>query len=277
MKHMCKIALVIALFTTAAISGQEKLKGNKEITSENRNISNFSSIEVIDNLDVHLIFSENQSVTVETDSNLQDAVFTEVSNDVLTIKLNAKIIRKKELKVTVRVNSDLKNIFSYNNSRVFSKNSLNIDSLHISTFDNSNINLKLNSKLVTINAKKTSDLKFEILSNHLVIRNEESSSINGHVNTNTIKALLLDKSSLNLGGTTENLDLEAIGNSSFKGKDLETTTTLVNASNNSKAQIQCIKSIAISTKNSAEIFIYANPIITITEFFDKSSIHKKEL
>lgn len=277
MKHMYKIALVLALFTTAAISSQEKLKGNKEITSENRNISNFSSIEVIDNLDVHLIFSENQSVTVGTDSNLQDAVFTEVSNDVLTIKLNAKIIRKKELKVTVRVNSDLKNIFSYNNSRVFSKNSLNIDSLNISTFDNSNINLKLNSKLVTINAKKTSDLKFEILSDHLVIRNEESASIDGNVNTNTIEATTLDRSNLHLNGHTQSLNLEAIGNSSFKGKDLETTTTLVNASNNSKAQIHCIKSIDISTKNSAEIFIYANPVITITEFFDKSSIHKKEL
>ena len=277
MKHPYKIVLAFALFTTVAISSQEKLKGNKEVTVENREISIFSSVEVIDNLDVHLIFSENQSVTVETDSNLQDAVFAEVSNDVLTIKLNAKIIRKKKLKVTIRVNSDLKDIFAYNNSKIFSKNSLNIDSLTINSFDNSDIDLKLNSKLITINAKKTSDLKFELLSDHLVIRNEESASINGHVNTNTIEAITLDRSNLHLNGNTQNLNLETTGNSSFKGKDLEAVTTLVNASNNSKAYIQCVESIDISTKNSAEVFIYSNPKITITEFFDKSSIHKKEL
>jgi len=277
MKNLYKISFIIALFTTVAISAQEKLKGNKEVTTENREISNFSSIEVIDNIDVELIFSNNQSVTVETDSNLQSAINTEVSNDVLTIKLNAKILRKKELKVTVKVNSDLKNIFTYNNSKVLSKNSLNIDSLAINTFDNSDIDLKLNSKLITINAKKTSDLKFEILSDHLVIRNEESASIKATINTNSIETTILDRSNLDLTGNTNNLNLEALGNSSFKGKDLETNTTFVNASNNAKAYIQCVESIDISTKNSAEIFIYSNPKITITEFFDKSSIHKKEL
>ena len=277
MKNLYKISFIIALFTTVAISAQEKLKGNKEVTTENRKISNFSSIEVIDNIDVELIFSNNQSVTVETDSNLQSAINTEVSNDVLTIKLNAKILRKKELKVTVKVNSDLKNIFTYNNSKVLSKNSLNIDSLAINTFDNSDIDLKLNSKLITINAKKTSDLKFEILSDLLVIRNEESASIKATINTNSIETTILDRSNLDLTGNTNNLNLEALGNSSFKGKDLETNTTFVNASNNAKAYIQCVESIDISTKNSAEIFIYSNPKITITEFFDKSSIHKKEL
>jgi len=277
MKNLYKISFIIALFTTVAISAQEKLKGNKEVTTENREISNFSSIEVIDNIDVELIFSNNQSVTVETDSNLQSAINTEVSNDVLTIKLNAKILRKKELKVTVKVNSDLKNIFTYNNSKVLSKNSLNIDSLAINTFDNSDIDLKLNSKLITINAKKTSDLKFEILSDLLVIRNEESASIKATINTNSIETTILDRSNLDLTGNTNNLNLEALGNSSFKGKDLETNTTFVNASNNAKAYIQCVESIDISTKNSAEIFIYSNPKITITEFFDKSSIHKKEL
>lgn len=277
MKNLYKISFIIALFTTVAISAQEKLKGNKEVTTENREISNFSSIEVIDNIDVELIFSNNQSVIVETDSNLQSAINTEVSNDVLTIKLNAKILRKKELKVTVKVNSDLKNIFTYNNSKVLSKNSLNIDSLAINTFDNSDIDLKLNSKLITINAKKTSDLKFEILSDHLVIRNEESASIKATINTNSIETTILDRSNLDLTGNTNNLNLEALGNSSFKGKDLETNTTFVNASNNAKAYIQCVESIDISTKNSAEIFIYSNPKITITEFFDKSSIHKKEL
>ena len=277
MKHLYKITLIFALFSSVIISGQEKLKGNKNVTSENRGISNFSSVEVIDNLDVHLIYGKNQSVTVETDSNLQTAVFTEVSNDVLTIKLNSKIVRKKELKVSVRVNSHLKNIFTYNNSKVYSKNTLNIDSLTVNTFDNADIDLKLNSKLINVNAKKTSDLKFEILSDHLVIRNEESASINGNVNTNTIEAITLDKSNLHLNGNTQNLNLETTGNSSFKGKDLETVTTLVNASNNSKAHIQCIESVDISTKNSAEVYIYSNPKITISEFFDKSSIHKKEL
>ena len=59
----------IILITT--ISSQEKLKGNGVVTIENRRISDFTKIEVIDNIKVLLVYNNNQSVSIETDSNFE--------------------------------------------------------------------------------------------------------------------------------------------------------------------------------------------------------------
>ena len=90
------------LFSLTTIFAQEKLKGNKEVTTEIRNISDFSKIEVIDNVEVLLVYNPNQSIEIETDSNLHEAILTELNNDVLTIKTSDKITRKKKLLITVK-------------------------------------------------------------------------------------------------------------------------------------------------------------------------------
>ena len=150
------------LFSLTTIFAQEKLKGNKEVTTEIRNISDFSKIEVIDNVEVLLVYNPNQSIEIETDSNLHEAILTELNNDVLTIKTSDKITRKKKLLITVKVNHNLTSLSSYNNSKISSKNLLQIDSLQITAFDNSDIDLKLHTEYIHITGKKNSDLNFEI-------------------------------------------------------------------------------------------------------------------
>ena len=269
MKLSHKITLFFTVLTITTINSQEKLKGNKDVTTENRSISDFNKIDVIDNIDVFLTYNEIQSVNVETDSNLQDAVITEVNNGTLVIKLSDKIVRKKELMVHIKVNRKLKEINGYNNAKIMSKNSIAIDSLTINTFDNSDINLKINSK-------KSSNLKLEILSNTITINAEENSNLKGTVDTKEAVLTLLDKASINLEGSTAFFEIETLGNTSFKGKDFKSEKALVNATNSSNTYINTAKAIDIRAKNSAEVYLYSNPKITLTEFFDKASLHKRD-
>jgi len=276
MKLSHKITLFFTVLTITTINSQEKLKGNKDVTTENRSISDFNKIDVIDNIDVFLTYNEIQSVNVETDSNLQDAVITEVNNGTLVIKLSDKIVRKKELMVHIKVNRKLKEINGYNNAKIMSKNSIAIDSLTINTFDNSDINLKINSSIVKINSKKSSNLKLEILSNTITINAEENSNLKGTVDTKEAVLTLLDKASINLEGSTAFFEIETLGNTSFKGKDFKSEKALVNATNSSNTYINTAKAIDIRAKNSAEVYLYSNPKITLTEFFDKASLHKRD-
>jgi hypothetical protein len=269
------ISVLFTLFIIVTLNSQEKLKGNKNVTTDDRNISNFNKIEVIDNIDVFLIYNEIQSVNVEADSNLQDAIITELNNETLVIKINDKIVRKKELAVHIKVNKNINEINSYNNSKIISKNSLSIDSLTINSFDNSNIDIKLTSKTVQLNSKKSSDLKLEILSNTILINAEENSNIKGTFDTKEAFFTLLDRASINIEGSSDIFEIETLGNTNFKGKDFKSEDAIVNATNSSSTHINAIKTIEIRAKNSAEVYIYSNPKITMTEFFDKASIHKK--
>tara|TARA_R110001583_G_scaffold43034_1_gene136796 strand:+ start:146 stop:976 length:831 start_codon:yes stop_codon:yes gene_type:complete len=276
MNYSYKITLLIILFSTTILSSQEKLKGNKEVTIENRNISNFDKIEIIDDLDVKLVYNDNQSVNVETDSNLQSSIITTLNNGTLSIRIRTKIVRKKELTVHINVNNHLKEIYGYNNSNIKSKNSLSIDSLTINAFDNSDISLKLNSILVRINSKKTSDLKFEILSDVVILRSEEASVIKGTIDAKETLVTTLDKSTIDIQGSTDDFNIETLGNSTFKGKDFTAKYVLINATNSSDAYLKATETIDIYAKNASEVYIYSNPTITVTEFFDKASIYKKE-
>ena len=276
MKLSHKITLLFTLLVIVTIHSQEKLKGNKDVTTEDRTISDFNKLEVIDDIDVFLTYNELQAVSVETDANLQEAVITEVNNGTLVIKLSDKIVRKKELMIHIKVNRELKEINSYNSAKIISKNSLAIDSLTINSFDNSDIDLKLNSKILQINSKKSSDLKLEILSNYININAIENSGIKGTFDTKDALFTLLDRASINIDGSATHVEIETLGNTSFKGKDFKSDEALVNATNSSNTYINAKKIIDIRAKNSAEVYLYSNPKITITEFFDKASLQKRD-
>ena len=277
MKKLINFIVLIIFLIAPTLSAQEKLKGNKDVTTENRDISEFTKIEVIDNVDVYLVYNENQSVNVKSDSNLQSAILTEVKNGTLTIKTSAKIVRKKELSVHIKVNRDLKEIYAYNNVKVISENSLIIDSLRVNAFDNSKFNLKLNSKLVYVNSKKTSNLKLAVLCDEIFIRAEESCEIKAVIDTKYININNLDRASITMNGTCDDLEIESMGNSSFKGKNFQSNNAIINATHTSDIYVNALNNLEIFAKNSSEVYIYSNPKMTISEFFDKATLYKREI
>ena len=276
MKTVKTRILISFLLIFSAINAQDKLIGNKDVTIENRDLSEFTKIEVIDDVTVLLVYNDKQSVLVETDSNVQSAVITEINNGALVIKTSAKIVRTKELIVHVNVNSELDEIYAYNKAKVKSNNSLRIDAITLNAFDDSNFNLKLSSKIVRINAKKSSNLNLEILSDDTYITSEESSDLKGIIDTKNMVIHTMDKSSVNISGNTANLELVTLHNSAFKGKDFKSATAAVNTSHNSVAHINATETADLSIKNSGEVYLFSNPKITLTEFFDKASLFKKQ-
>ncbi|MGV8947324.1 MAG: GIN domain-containing protein [Lutibacter sp.] len=271
-----KIQILISLLLIfSSANAQDKLVGNKDVTTENRNLSEFTKIEVIDDVTVLLVYNDNQSVTVETDSNLQSAVITEINNGSLVIKTSAKLIRPKELTVHVNVNKNLNEIYAYNNASVKSNNLLQMNDLILNAFDNSDFKLKLNLKIVYINAKKNSKIEVEILGEDTFIVSEESSNINGIIDTKNMTIHTLDKGTVNLSGNATRLEVETLHNSAFKGKDFKVVTAVVHSSNNSSAYINASESIELFERNSSEVYLFSNPKITLSEFFDKSILYKK--
>ncbi|MFA5297737.1 MAG: DUF2807 domain-containing protein [Lutibacter sp.] len=275
MKTVKTLILISFLIIFSSINAQEKIIGNKDVTTENRNLSEFTKIEVIDDVTVLLVYNDNQSVTVETDSNLQSSVITEINNGSLVIKTSAKIIRPKELTVHVNVNKNLNEIYAYNKANVKSNNLLQMNDLTLNAFDNSDFKLKLNLKIVYINTKKNSKIDVEILGEDAFIVSEESSNLKGIIDTKNMTIHTLDKATVNLSGTTTSLEVETLHNSAFKGKDFKAVTAVVHTSNNSSVYVNASESIALFERNSSEVYLFSDPKITLSEFFDKAILYKK--
>lgn len=277
MRNSYKITSLIIFIAINFSTAQEKLKGNKVVVSENRNISEFNKIEVIDDLNVFLVYNENQSVEVESDSNLQEAIVTEVKDGTLTIRTNEIIGRNKALNIYLKINKQLQIINTYNKAKVSSKNLLIIDNLTINSFDNSAIDLKLNTKDIEITCVESSKLNLEILSESVIIRLEESANLKSTIDTKEIDIICLDKTTLAVNGSTSNLNLKSSGNSSFKGEKFTIKNAIIKANNSASIYVNVTDNLELYSNNSSELHLYSNPTIVIHEFYDKALIKKREL
>ncbi|HRF96287.1 MAG TPA: head GIN domain-containing protein [Aggregatilineales bacterium] len=102
-KSFYLLAILMLSMFISACSSLVGIQGSKNIISENRAVSNFSSIDVAIGADITLIQGENESLTIETDDNILEYIQTTVQNGKLSIdtKPNTNISPSQPIKITL--------------------------------------------------------------------------------------------------------------------------------------------------------------------------------
>lgn len=84
------LIILVAFLASCKKGGVFCHKGDNNITTEVRDVSNFSKIALSDVGNVYVEQADEYSVSVETSSNLQDIILTEVSGNTLEIKIKKR-------------------------------------------------------------------------------------------------------------------------------------------------------------------------------------------
>ncbi len=273
-----KNSLLILLLSLVLVplSNAQKLKGNKNVTIENRELDDFNSILIKNNLNVFLEESPITKVRVETDENLQSAVETRVNNDVLEVYLSQGIRRKKKLNIYIGVTDLLQKIEINDNATVIGNEDIHTGPIELITEDNSSLEMKLVSSDVSLLGKDRSDMKLNIKADNTIsVILEQNSNIYLQCSAYKVDAKLGDASSLRPLGNCKELIVDASTNVSLKGKDLLTDYAAITAIDRSNIFVNVSKELIISAENMSEIFVFDNPKIFIEKFSDKSTLYKK--
>jgi len=109
---MRKSILIIAVTLIASAPTQaqwwgsnETVKGNGEMISEKRSITDYEEISLVGSMDVELVSGTEGNLTIEAESNLQKYITTEVNGGTLKISVekgyNLKPSKNNGIKVTV--------------------------------------------------------------------------------------------------------------------------------------------------------------------------------
>lgn len=101
-------ALAFLLFSTSAVTAQS-LRGNKQMTTQNRKVSGIKGIDVSGGFVVELTQGSNEGVRLEAEENLIDNIKTEVRNGILHIYNDKSISTNKGMKAYVTL-KDLERI-----------------------------------------------------------------------------------------------------------------------------------------------------------------------
>ena len=197
------------------------VRGNGNVVTDQRSLnSSFDQIEVSRGLDVYLTQSDNESVEVEADENLQDIIITEVKNNVLEIYADENISYSESKKVYVNFKS-INRISSSSGSDVFSTNTITATNLQLNSSSGSDMELNINTEKVSCESSSGSDLK--------------------------------------LSGETNMLYAEASSGSNIKAGNLTAISSQVKATSGADITVNTSKELIAKASSGGDIKYYGNP------------------
>lgn len=274
---MKKIILItIIQILTLQINAQTKLKGNKVVILQDREIEYFNKIIVKNDLKVFLLNGDTPKVTVETDENLQEYIVTRTEDNVLEIYISQTISSSKKLNIYVTVADDLLDLELRDKADVFAENVIDCTVLNINTSGKSKLKFGCSASTVNINTDDSSDVDL-VISNadKTNIESDGNSNLKLNIKTNTFTAILLNKSSIKTVGNCKTIEAICSDNSNFNGKDFLADNIVVNALDNADVSINASKFIELTAENNSKVYIYDQPQVNLKKFSDKATIYKK--
>ena len=275
-----RIAIIILLtISLSSIHAQrkDKIKGSKEISTEQTSVEDFTRLLIGENFKVTLVEGENPLVEITTDDNLHEVIQVEVVDNTLLLKSTKNIVSKKQMDIRITYTEALKLIETTENGQINSISTIDIPELTIKATGSSKLFLTLKSDMFKFINSDRSRAELNVTANTSTLELSDNSKLEALMNSTDIKIDLYQRANAKIEGDVDTLNIRADNSTNFIGKELTTNTCSILAEGSSDVYIQVIEEVTIDATGSSEIFLYENPKIIINTFKDTVKLHKKEL
>jgi hypothetical protein len=167
---MIKLITIITKFIVAAITAllfsscvhstlSMGVKGSGNITTENRTITqDFKNIEVSHGIKVIVTQTDNKSITVETDDNLQQYIITKIENGVLKIKSDKSYNATETPVVNVKM-PIISSLSTSSGSQISSSGLLTTENINVKSSSGSEINIEVEADHIAIESQSGSSIE----------------------------------------------------------------------------------------------------------------------
>lgn len=212
MKTLTKLLAILVLLITSTscfIDGMTGIRGNGNIISEDRTISNdFDVIKVQQGINLFLTQGNSVELNVEADENIMDLLITEVKDNELKVYFDKNVYRAKARNVylTTKIISKIR---TSSGASVKSENTLQVGSLDLDSSSGSTIKVYVNAEEVTSSCSSGADIKIYGKANTFSAKASSGSSIDAD-KLETVDAYATASSGANINvNVTNNLTAKA--------------------------------------------------------------------
>jgi len=275
MKKYTSILLLLLVSTFTLAQKNEKIKGSKTVTIEQKEIGNFDSLEVGGNLEVYLDKGEKSEMKIEADDNLHNIITIDLSENTLRINTSKSAVNYKKLIVRVTYTKDLKMVTSRNDAIVNAIQEIQLDDITFKTFDNSKLNLNVNSRNFILQSDDKSKTELNLKSENATIELSKNATLKALIDSIDLKCDLYQKSKANLEGDVTNAIIRLDNNADFTGNKLVIKNAELIAESYSNCSINSNSNISIDASGNSEIQIYGDQKIEMKRFIDSATLIKK--
>lgn len=193
MKKLLITAIVLTL--TLSVDAQswwsnKRVKGNGNVTTENRSTGDYDGVSVGGFFDVILVKGKEGKVTIEGEENLMEYIVTEVSRGTLKIKVEKGINLKTTRRLTVTVPvEDIEKVSLGGSGNVTAKTKIKAEYLDVSLGGSGNITLDIDATDVKSSIGGSGNIKLSGKADHMKGSIAGSGTIKAYeLSVNTVKA-----------------------------------------------------------------------------------------
>ena len=271
------LTFVLLLSTVTQAQKKEKIKGNKNVTTQETPISSFSKIIVGEDFFIDIIEGESASVFIEADDNLHDVIQFNVADSVLSFKTTKNITSSKKLSIKVIYTTSLKEIETNDDGEISSLTSINLDDVSVKSSGTSKVFLNVKSQNFSLTSNDRAKIKLNVTANETKFVLSDNSKLDALINADRMHIDLYQRSDAKVRGNLDKLKIRASNSSNIVGKELVSTNCEILSEDSSDVAVNVINELFIDVSGSSEIYIYGNPKITLNKFANTAKLYKKEI
>lgn len=275
-KALLTIFLSLMIMTTYS-QNKEKIKGSRNVTTQEHKINSFNRLIVGEEFKIDLIEGAEPGVFIEADENLHDVIKFNVADSTLYFSTTHRITTRKKINIKVTYTDVLKQIETNGQGEVSSLTSINIDDLVLMHSGTSKAFLNIKTtKFKLINSEKAK-VKMNVTAKLATLELNENSKTEALIQSDSIQVDLYQRADAKIEGNAAYLNIRADNSTNFNGKNLTANNCEIISDLNCDVYVQVVESLVIEASGNSEVYIYDNPKIALNKFSDNAKLHKKEL
>lgn len=275
MKKITWVILLIFTASTVAAQQKEKIKGSKIVTVEQKEIGEFSNLEVSDNLEIFIIKGDKCGVEIEADDNLHEAINVNLHGDLLQLSAAKEVSGAKKFSVRITYTDSFKMVTARNQANVTALADIVLDNFTFKAFDNAKIFANVKSKAFTLMANDKSKVELNLTGEQTNVELSKNAQLKALISSSFLKFDMYQKSTAVVEGDVNDLKLRLDNNANFTGKNLTSKNANLVVEGYTVCSVLCNTWMAIEASGKAEISIYGDQKIDLRKFVDNATLYKK--
>jgi Putative auto-transporter adhesin, head GIN domain len=217
-------ALMLSTVTHAQWWGNEKVKGNGNMTTETRTTGDYDGIKSAGSMDFILVAGAEGKIKIEGEENLLKHIITEVKNGNLIVKVEKGINLRPSFNKTIKITIPFKDI--------------------------NKVSLAGSGDLWNEDKITATDLDVSLAGSGDIVLDIETTSVEGSI---------AGSGDLTLKGSTNNLVAKIAGSGDFHGFGLQANNTVVSVAGSGDAQVVSNVSLKARVAGSGDIEYRGKP------------------
>lgn len=275
---MKNILLSFLLLSTICTFSQkkEKIKGSKVVVIQQKKVENFTTVEILNDIEISLIKGDKCGLELEADDNLQDVLDLRMNGTMLIISFAKEVSSSKKFNLRLTYTSDLSSITAKEKSKITALETVKLDNIKFVGHDNSKLMLNIDSKNCTVSLNDKSKTELNAKAENFNLDLSKSAQVKVLVSAANFKCDLYQDAEAKLDGDVINMKVRLDNDSKFDGKKLNAKNVELTTEASAVCAINAETLINISASGKSEIELFGNAKIEIAKFSGTSKLLKKE-